>query len=95
MEINDGADQMESDEIAKLVNNDMELAQVKKMRKEQRKRRTWSISKLTKFYGELARLQSAGGTYADLQIWLSQNRRVKVERSTILRFLKKMKCKVG
>ena len=89
-------DKFKTDEASGNMKNKLmsELEKVKKMRKDKRKRRTWAKSKLQKHYCELFQLRSAGAKYVELQIWLKDFKRVKVERSTIMRFLKKM-CAIG
>lgn len=62
---------------------------VREARAIRRKRTTWGRSKLGKYQAELMQLRHAGATYADLQYWLRKEKRVKVARSTIMRFLTK------
>lgn len=46
-------------------------------------------SRLDRYRAELVQLHLAGGSLADLQLWLRTKKRTKVERSTIQRFLKR------
>ena len=62
---------------------------VREARSVRRKRTTWGKSKLSRFQAELVKLWQAGATYADMQYWLRKEKRVKVARSTIMRFLAK------
>ncbi len=64
------------------------LAALRAQRAERRKRNTWGKSDLSKFQAELVQLRKVDASFADLQFWLRTEKRVKVERSTILRFLK-------
>lgn len=65
------------------------VSEIRRARNICRKRRTWSKSILVKFEGELALLRKNGASLGDLQYWLRINKRVKVHRSTIKRFLDK------
>jgi hypothetical protein len=67
----------------------MELAKIREVRTALRRRCTWGKSKLTKYRAELIKLKESGASYVDLAYWLRINRRVKIDSSTIQRFLKK------
>jgi hypothetical protein len=67
-----------------------ELCKVQEARAVRRRRSTWGKSKLSKYQAELVQLRQAGAKYADLQFWLRKEKRVKVDRSSIMRFLKKL-----
>ena len=68
-------------------NSRQELAQLQQLKKMSRKQR-FSRSKLDPYTHQLSELRKAGATLADLQRWLRQ-RRVRVEHTTISRFLSK------
>lgn len=72
-----------------------ELCKVREDRAARRRRSTWGKSKLSKYQAELIQLRRAGAKYADLQFWLRQEKRVKVDRSSIMRFLKKASAEPG
>ena len=40
-------------------------------------------------FDELEKVRAAGGSFADLAIWLRKEKRIVVERSTVMRFLEK------
>lgn len=77
------------------MNNNFDAAGVllgiRESRAVRRKRITWGRSKLSKYRAELVLMRNAGAKYADLQFWLRKSKRIKVARSTIMRFLKKPK----
>lgn len=75
----------------KPFNAQEELSNARKARAIRRKRITWCRSKLSKYRAELVLMRNAGAKYADLQFWLRKSKRVKVARSSIMRFLKKSK----
>jgi len=66
-----------------------ELAKIREDRKMLRKRCTWGKSKLTKYRAELIKLRESGASYGDLEYWLRNKKRVKIDCSNIQRFLKK------
>jgi len=51
-----------------------------------RRRKTYRPSKLTRFRAELVALRQAGASLTHLTLWLAK-RRIRVARSTILRYL--------
>ena len=65
------------------------LAGIREVRTVRRKRSTCEKSVLSKYVAELSGLKESGASLGDLQVWLRTEKRVKVERSTILRFLNK------
>ena len=65
------------------------LIKIKKERDVRRKRCTWGKSKLIKHQAELRQLMASGASYADMQFWLRKEKRIKVSRSTVKRFLDK------
>jgi ribosomal protein L14E/L6E/L27E len=69
------------------------LAEVKEARSVRRKRTTWGKSKLTKHLAELVKLKDAGASLRDLQHWLRNHKRIKIDASNISRFLKKIMAK--
>ena len=64
-----------------------ELAEIRAARKVRRKRSTWGRSRLTKYRAELIKLKAIGASYEDMKFWLRKKKRVKVDKSTIWRFL--------
>lgn len=75
------------------MKNDFEapaiLEEIRVDRKIRRKRSTWGRSKLLKFQAEISALKKAGASLQDIQFWLKREKRAKVARSTIKRFLDK------
>ena len=65
------------------------LATVKKQRSVRKKHCTWGKSKLNKCRAELMKLKKAGASYVDMQFWLRKEKRIKIDPSSIWRFLKK------
>ncbi len=72
----------EAREKVEMLNEDKKIRQ---------KRKTWGRSGLVKFRGELYLLRKAGASLSKLQYWLQQEKRIRVARSTILRFLGKQR----
>ena len=68
---------------------DAALAAIRAVRAAARRRCTWGKSRLTKHRAELEKLRAAGGSFADLALWLRKEKRIVVERSTVMRFLEK------
>ncbi len=66
-----------------------ELAKIRAVRAAARRRCTWGKSRLVKHRAELEKLRAAGGSFADLVLWLRQEKRIVVARSTVMRFLEK------
>lgn len=66
-----------------------EIAKIKALRAAARRRSTWGKSRLVKHRAELEKLRGAGGSFADLALWLRKEKRIVVERSTVMRFLEK------
>jgi hypothetical protein len=66
------------------------LAKVQAKRAVARRRRTWGNSRLTPFRAELVKMRSVGGSFADLAVWLRTEKRVKVDESTVRRYLQKL-----
>ena len=65
------------------------LLGIRESRSVRRRRATWGKSKLNKFLSELIQLRAASASYADIQYWLRKEKRMKVDRSTIKRFIDK------
>jgi hypothetical protein len=65
------------------------ISDIRRQRAERRRRRLWSKSQLIVFRAELINLRKEGATLGDMRFWLKEKHQIKVERSTILRFLKK------
>lgn len=66
------------------------LAEVRKRREEVRRRRTWGKSRLTPLRAELVRLRQAGGSYSELAAWLRSEKKVKMDASSVRRYLQKL-----
>jgi hypothetical protein len=66
---------------------DATLSAVRAARAQVRHRRTWGKSRLVTHRAELVQLRRAGGSFADLVHWLRAEKRVKVARSTVSRYL--------
>jgi hypothetical protein len=66
------------------------LAEIRAFRSAAKRRRTWGKSRLVKHRAELVKLRKAGASFADLAIWLRRKKRIVVNRSTVLRFFKRI-----
>jgi len=55
-----------------------------------RHRRRYCRSRLARHRAELVKLRLAGASLAELQRWLRTSRRVKISRTSIFRFLRKL-----
>lgn len=55
-----------------------------------RHRTTWGKSRLAKHRAELVKLRQAGGSFGDLVHWLKKEKRVTVDRTTVMRYLEKL-----
>lgn len=66
------------------------LAAVREHRAAAKRRRTWGRSRLTPYRAELVKLRQAGGSYADLTVWLRKAKRVKMDTSSVRRYLQKL-----
>lgn len=66
------------------------LAAVREHRATARRRRTWGTSRLTPYRAELVKLRQQGGSFADLALWLRTAKRVKMDASSIRRFVQKL-----
>ena len=65
------------------------LAAIRDARTVRRHRRTWGKSRLSPHRAELAKLRAEGASFGDLAFWLRKEKRIKVDRSTVRRFLEK------
>lgn len=65
------------------------LLGIRESRAVRRRRTTWGKSKLNRVLSELILLRAASASFADIQFWLRKEKRIKVNRSTIKRFLDK------
>jgi len=63
------------------------LLEIRKARSIRRKRSTWGTSSLNKYLPELLALHDEGASLGEMQFWLLKEKRIKVARSTIQRFL--------
>jgi len=68
---------------------DAAITAIRATRAAARRRCTWGKSRLVKHRAELEKLRAAGGSFADLALWLRQEKRIVVNRSTVMRFLEK------
>ena len=66
------------------------LDAVRERRAVTRRRRTWGKSRLAPYRAEPVKLRQAGGSFAELADWLRRERRVKMDASSIRRFLQKL-----
>lgn len=66
------------------------LAAIRERRAVARRRTTWGKSRLVPYRAELVKLRKAGGSFADLREWLRLEKRVKVDTSTVRRYLQKL-----
>ena len=66
------------------------LQAIKTERAERKHRRTWGKSRLAKYRAELVKLKKEGASLGDLVFWLRKEKRVKVERTTVMRYLAKL-----
>lgn len=66
------------------------LAAVREHRAAAKRRRTWGKSRLIPYRAELVKLRAEGGSFADLAHWLRKEKRVKVDSSTVRRFLQQL-----
>lgn len=64
-----------------------ELKAIKEQRSVARRKR-YQESKLSKYCSELLELRKAGASYVDLALWLRTQRRMRVQPSSIQRFLR-------
>lgn len=67
----------------------LEVQQIRDYRAEAR-RKLYRRSRLDKYRAELVAMRKAGASCADLVVWLRINRRCRINRSTIDRYLKKL-----
>lgn len=65
------------------------LAAIRDARTVRRHRRTWGKSRLAPHRAELVKLRAEGASFGDLAFWLLKQKRIKVDRSTVRRFLEK------
>ena len=65
------------------------LDSIRKARAVRRHRRTWGKSRLSPHRAELTKLRAEGASFSDLAFWLRKEKRIKVDRSTVRRFLEK------
>lgn len=66
------------------------LAAIRDARAVRRHRRTWGKSRLAPYRAELVKLRAEGASFADLAFWLLKQKRIKVDRSTVRRYLEKL-----
>ena len=69
-----------------------EVKNIKEQRKNMRKQPSGirTKSKLEKYRDKIIGLREHGASFADIQLWLRKNARIKCHRSTIYRFFKKI-----
>ncbi len=68
------------------------LQAIKIARSVRKKRRTWGKSKLVKYREHLLRLKNEGASYQDIAFYLAKYHKLKVNKSTIFRYLEKVNC---
>ena len=66
------------------------LAAVREQRAAAKRRRTWGKSRLIPYRAELVKLRAEGGSFADLAHWLRKEKRVKMDASSVRRFLQQL-----
>lgn len=66
------------------------LAAVHEHRAAAKRRRTWGRSRLIPHRAELVKLRQAGASFADLATWLRRERKVKMDASSVRRYLQKL-----
>ena len=66
------------------------LDAVRERRAVTRRRSTWGKSRLAPHRAELVKLRQAGGSFAELADWLRRERRVKMDASSVRRYLQKL-----
>ena len=69
------------------------LAAIREARSVRRRRCTWGKSRLAPYLSELVKLRNEGASFADLTFWLLKQKRLKVDRTTVRRFLMKQPAK--
>lgn len=67
---------------------DMEVARLKERVRRRRKIRRYGQSRLDKHRIEILAIRGSGATHAEIQMWLRE-RRIKVARTTVSRWLRK------
>ncbi|WP_334033702.1 hypothetical protein [Burkholderia gladioli] len=72
-----------------MIDADATLQKIRQLRESRRKRRTWGGSRLAPHRADLIALRQRGASYADLVVWLS-TKRIKIQRSTVQRYLTKL-----
>lgn len=81
---------MKPQETAPVFDPASALAAVREHRAAAKRRRTWGRSRLTPYRAELVKLRQAGGSYADLTVWLRKAKRIKMDSSSVRRYLQKL-----
>ena len=66
------------------------LAAVREHRAAAKRRRTWGKSRLVPHRAELVKLRAAGASFTELAEWLRREKRVKMDPSSVRRFLQKL-----
>ena len=66
------------------------LTAIKAHRAMAKHRSTWGRSRLVKHRAELVHMRQQGASFGDLVVWLRKEKRLKVERSTVKRYLDKL-----
>ncbi|MCD6047081.1 MAG: hypothetical protein K0S08_728 [Gammaproteobacteria bacterium] len=59
-------------------------------RNNKKRRQRYQQSRLSHWRAEIVELRKAGASYREIQAWLAAERRIKVEHTDVLRFLKKL-----
>ncbi len=66
------------------------LIDVRAHRAASKHRSNWGKSRLVKHRAELVQMRQQGASLGDLVVWLRREKRLKVERSTVKRYLDKL-----
>jgi len=66
-----------------------ELARIRR-HKALSRRKSYRVSRLSRFRAELVELRRAGASYPELAAWLRRQKRTKVSHTTVMRYLKKL-----
>ena len=69
---------------------DAALAALREHRAAAKRRRTWGKSRLVPYRAELVKLRAAGASFTELAEWLRREKRVKMDPSSVRRFLQKL-----
>lgn len=54
------------------------------------RRKTYAHSRLAKLRSQLVMLRKEGASYRELSLWLRKSKRIKINHTTVMRFLEKL-----